>query len=228
MFSKQTATVTDPRLKWLLGDQSQSAQDSNPSQPGEAAAPESDHEADNPSTDAAPSGKLATGRPSGTKSAQGPAPPRNPASYKYDYQTLMEQGRNLSTRTSFAATPLSMPSTDSDIPAPMPHATKDPIAPIGMGNQRRSMYGPDGASSSYGSTGSGPSSAPTGPGYLSGMPSGPYGGGTDSGQSRTSSGYISNSTLPQLPKFNLHMSKPTGPAALPDASSRTYDPGRGY
>jgi WXXGXW repeat (2 copies) len=237
LFTKHTSSDVDPRLKWLLGDQNKSSQETDQSPSGETAAPDSDmpdsapgsdHLSGNSPTDSTPSGKMASGIPSTARSPQGPAPPRNPASYKYDYQTLMEQGRNLSTRTSYAASPLGMPSTDSDIPAPMPRASNDTVSPIGMGSQKRSMYGPSGLSPSapaglgYGS------GTPTGPGYLSGMPAGPLSAGSDAGLPRGSGSYMSNSSLPQLPRFDLHMAKPTGPATLPDPSSRTYDPGRGY
>jgi hypothetical protein len=223
LFRKNTGSEMDPRLRWLLGNQKESATpESDQSQATDGGAPETDPRSTEPQDDAGPSGKLSTGRPNNSRAAapQGPAPAGNPALSKFDYQTLFERGRSLSTRTSYAANPLATPADNNfSVPGPAPRATKDPVSSIGGGvggGEGRSMYGSQGLTTGMNA------------GYTSGMPIGPLSSGADAALPHGSGSYIPNSSLPQLPHFDLHMSKPTGPAALPDPGARSYDPARGY
>ncbi len=238
LFRKSTAPQTDPRLKWLLGDQTDSpAPESDQSQASDSGDPE----AAMPDTDRRSSGNQPTDKNASSKTAmrgtgsgqangpQSPAAPKNPAISIYDYQTMFERGRTMSTRNSYAANPLgTLSSESSNVPAPMPRATKDPVSTMGAngygnggsgagvgGGEGRIMYGPQNFSSGMNA------------GYTSGMPTGPANsGGPD--MPRGSGSYISNNAMPQMPHFDLHMNRPTGPASIPDPGARTYDPSRGY
>jgi hypothetical protein len=225
LFRRSTSNV-DPRLRWLLGDQSETAAPGDQSQATDGGSPDGSlpdggspdsdrRSAESPTAPANPSGNLAAGRPS-NGTPQGPSPARNPGLSKYDYQTIFERGRTLSTRTSYAANPLSVPTTDmGNVPGPMPRAAKDSVSsPAGGEGDSRTMYGPQALTTGINA------------GYTSGMPVGPQNSGSDI--SRGSGSYIPSNSLPQLPHYDLHMSRPTGPAALPDPGSRTYDPTRGY
>jgi hypothetical protein len=221
---------SDGSLKWLGIDET------NPAAPGGNQSDKTDSSASgaaekggkdrlagNGSGETGPYGKTPTPPSSFGMPAANPAthPIKNPALTKYDYETMFERGRALSTlnpRTSFAPTQqLSTPSAESEALAPpMPHGIKDPISSIGPGTESRTMYGPSGMSSGMNA------------GYTSGMPTGPLNSEIDSGLSRGSGSYISNSTLPQMPHFDYHLPKPNAQSPLQDGAARSYDPNRGY
>jgi hypothetical protein len=167
-------------------------------------------------------------RPGAAGAMPNPFAGKAPSLTKFDYQTLAERGRTLSTRNSYAGVSSgtsSSPSGPSPDDQPMPGEARGPTSSIGMGSQGHTMYGPMGASSS------GPS-GPLPTTGLSTMPSGPLGFGSSSGSSgdfpHASGSYIPTNTMPSMQHFDLHLPRAAAKEAAPDASERTYDPVRGY
>ncbi|HTQ38074.1 MAG TPA: YXWGXW repeat-containing protein [Pirellulales bacterium] len=206
--------------------------DSTPGSNQPGSTPGSDHNLAGNGSEGTKSAGATTGIPQGAAAAargnSGLTPTRNPGLAKYDYGTLVERGRSLSTpttRTSYAPSLASNTASSdggSSDSSPSPRELRDPISSIGPGSENHVMYGP---------LGSGASSMPMGPlesPHMPTPPMGSLGSAEDSDSLRGLGSYIPTNSLPTIQHFDLRLPRPTHAAPNADPSARTYDPVRGY